>query len=266
MSVLDEILSATAREVARLRTGPIPARRAGPPIDVAARLRRAKGAPLAIIAEIKKRSPSAGPLSTALTAAARAAAYEAAGAAMISVLVDRAHFDGGYEDLAAARETVTTPLLCKGFIVDEVQIEAASSAGADAILLIARILDDAALARLHHAARERGLMPIVEVIDDAELDRALALDGDRSLVVGVNARDLATLDMDPARAAAVAQRIPERAVALWFSGVGSPAEVARLAAVREARELDGALIGESLMRRDDPSPLLTEMVRAAGAR
>ncbi|MBI2394918.1 MAG: indole-3-glycerol-phosphate synthase [Deltaproteobacteria bacterium] len=259
MSVLDAILAATRAECARLHAElppPVDHR----PIDVAARLSRARAVtdvPLRLIAEIKKRSPSAGALSRALGVEQRAAVYAREGATMISVLVDRAHFDGGYDDLSRARAVTDVPLLAKGFTIDDVQLEAARRAGADAVLLIARILDDAALRALLAGSVARGLTPIVEVVDEQELSRALAAD---ARVIGVNARDLATLMMDRARAARVLAAIPEGRVALWFSGVSEPAEIATLRASR----VDGALIGEALMRHDDPAPLLRAMIDAAG--
>jgi indole-3-glycerol phosphate synthase len=258
MSVLDRILATTRDEIAELRAqGPFaaPARST---LDVVARLRRPVGAPLRLIAENKRRSPSAGPLSTVLSTGERARAYVEAGATMISVLVDRAHFAGGFAHLREARGAIgdAVPLLAKGFVIDELQLDAARAAGADAVLLIARILDATALAALVAAAQARDLEPIVEVVDDAELLRALETS---ARVLGVNARDLATLEMDAARAARVLAAIPPRCVALHFSGVASAADVAALA----RRGLDGALVGEALMRADDPRPLLSAMVEAA---
>lgn len=252
MTVLDEILEATRGECVGLRAS-LPADLGHTPIDVAARLRRT--GPLHLIAEIKRRSPSAGALSTALSVRDRATVYARAGAAMISVLVDRAHFDGGYHDLAEARAATDTPLLAKGFVVDDIQLEAARRAGADAVLIIVRILDDASLRDLVAGAQSRGLCPVVEVIDELELDRALEAD---ARVLGVNARDLSTLAMDKDRARRVLDAIPDEHVSFWFSGVASPEEVAMLART----SVDAALIGESLMRRDDPSELLRAMVAA----
>lgn len=258
MSVLDRILATTRDEIAELRARAPFATSGRPTLDVFARLRRPAGAPLRLIAENKRRSPSAGALSTALSSGDRARAYVEAGATMISVLVDRAHFAGGFEHLREARDAIgeAVPLLAKGFVIDEIQLDAARAEGADAVLLIARILDDAALPALVAAAQSRGLEPIVEVVDDAELQRAL---GTPARVIGVNARDLATLDMDAARAARVLASIPPRCVALHFSGVAHPADVSALA----RRGIDGALVGEALMRADDPRPLLSAMVEAA---
>jgi indole-3-glycerol phosphate synthase len=251
VSVLDDILAATREECVRLRRA-LPPDAGHTPVDVAALLRR-NGGPLRLIAEIKKRSPSAGALSTKLSVAERAHVYASEGATMISVLVDAAHFDGGYHDLAAAR--ASTPLLAKGFAIDTVQVEAARRAGADAILLIVRILDDASLRDLVAAARGCNLCPVVEVIDDHELERALEADAE---VIGVNARDLSTLAIDRDRAARVRAAIPPENVSLWFSGVATAEEVRAIAATTA----DGALIGEALMRRDDPRELLRAMVAA----
>lgn len=252
MTVLDDILDATRAQCVQLRRA-LPADVGHTPIDVAARLRRGEENPLRLIAEIKKRSPSAGALSTQLSVVERARIYAAEGASMISVLVDVAHFEGGYHDLTAAR--VGAPLLAKGFALDSIQVEAARRAGADAILLIVRILDDAALRELVAAARGCGLCPVVEVIDDHELERALRADAE---LIGVNARDLSTLEMDRARAARVRAAIPSENVSLWFSGVATAEEVRSIAATTA----DGALIGEALMRRDDPTELLRAMVAA----
>ncbi len=258
MTVLDEILAATRAECDALRSA-LPEDVRHTPIDVAGRLGRGPSDSLRLIAEIKLRSPSAGPLSRGLSVSARAEVYAREGAAMISVLVDRRHFDGGYHHLAEARAAVTVPLLAKGFTIDELQIEAARRAGADAILLIVRILDDARLRALHDAVRRASLTPIVEVIDEGELARALALD---ARVIGVNARDLSTLVMDGARASRVLGAVPPDRVALWFSGISTTDDVIRVA-TGDARTPDGALVGEALMRRDDPAELLRALVGTA---
>jgi indole-3-glycerol phosphate synthase len=262
MGLLDDILQQKAREVAMLASQKAAARPAdfGAPRDVHGALRRAMGGPLRLIAEIKFRSPSAGALSRALSTAARAEAYEAGGASMISVLTDARWFDGSLADLRAARERVRVPLLCKDFVVDPVQIEHAWAAGADAVLVIVRcvpnVAGDDALRRLVEGARTRGVEPFVEVVDERELERALRT-GAR--VIGVNARDLDTLTMDADGAARVLASIPSDKVAVHLSGVKSREDAARIAASRA----DAALIGEALMRRDDPAPLLADLVLGA---
>jgi indole-3-glycerol phosphate synthase len=261
MGVLEDIVASKAREVAALQAVP---RRAGcparAPLDVVATLRRDGGA-MRLLAEVKLRSPSAGPLSRALSPAARALAYARAGASMVSVLCDGPFFDGAWEHLSAARAALDAaglrvPLLAKEFVVHARQVQEARDRGADAVLLIGRIVPAAALVELARVARDEGLEPLVEVAAEPELDAAAAA-GAR--VVGVNARDLDTLEMDPARAARVLDRIAPGVVAVHLSGVRDPADVARLAATRA----DAALVGETLMRQDDPTALLCSLVAAA---
>jgi indole-3-glycerol phosphate synthase len=261
MSLLARIVDAKRREVEALAAA---ARRRldRRPLDVPRALRR-EGGPLRLIAEVKLRSPSAGMLSRALAPDVRALAYARAGTAMVSVLCDAPFFDGGWEHLAAARSAIDSaglavPLLAKEFVIDPRQIAEARDRGADAILLIARIVDGSRLAELTSAARGEGLEPFVEVVDETELDAALAA-GAR--VVGVNARDLDTLQMDPARVARVLERIPGDCIAVHLSGVRSAEAVAAIARGRA----DAALIGEALMRADDPGPLLASMLEAAAA-
>ena len=228
--------------------------------DVFAALHR-EGA-LALVAEIKFKSPSAGPLSRALDAGARALAYARAGASMVSVLCDGAFFDGSFDDVTKARKALDgagferVPILAKEFVVDDVQLSRAREAGADAALVIARILPGEALREIVDACRARGLEAFVEIVDEAELARALDV-GAR--VIGVNARDLDTLVMDAERTARVLAKIPEACVAVHLSGLRAPDDVARAAGSRA----DAALLGESLMREDDPSVLLKRMLARA---
>ena len=255
VALLKEILANKARDVAELRSRP----RLAPavvrePIEVLRALRRDADSALRLVAEVKLRSPSAGPLSRALAPADRALAYAEAGAAMISVLCDGAFFDGSWKHLAAARSRLdgagrAIPLLAKEFVVDVRQIEEARDRGADAVLLIARIVSASRLAELAHAARAERVEPFIEVVDERELEAALAA-GAR--VVGVNARDLDTLRMDGARAARVLAAVPPETVAVHFSGVRDGRDVIEVARGRA----DAALIGEALMREDDPRELL----------
>jgi indole-3-glycerol phosphate synthase len=176
---------------------------------------------------------------------------------MISVLTDRKWFDGSFDDLSAARDAVSVPVMCKDFVIDLSQIDRAWSAGADAVLLIVRCLRQGGLLpRLVDGARSRGMEPFVEVVDEHELDVAIAA-GAR--VIGVNARDLDTLQMDAERAKRVLALIPKGTVAVRLSGLKSESDAAAIATSRA----DAALIGEALMRRDDPAPLLAELVRGA---
>jgi indole-3-glycerol phosphate synthase len=258
VSRLADIVASKRREIAELHAT---AREPGTPtpLDVVDALLRTKA--LALIAEVKLKSPSAGPLSRALEPAARALAYARAGASMVSILCDGPFFDGAWSHLSEARvaldgEGLDVPLLAKEFVLDPRQIAEARDRGADAVLLIARIVDAPTLKRLAAAARDEGLEPLVEVVDEAELDAALAAGAH---VVGVNARDLDTLAMDADRAARVLARIPPSVVAVHLSGVRTADDVRRLARGRA----DAALVGEALMRADDPTPLLAELVAAA---
>jgi indole-3-glycerol phosphate synthase len=252
--VLGEILATKRQELEQLRARRFPP---GPPRR-ALGLRRGPGEPLRLIAEIKHRSPSAGALSTRLGVAARARAYERAGASMVSVLCDERFFDGSFAHLAEAREACSLPLLCKEFVIDEVQLDAARSAGADAVLIIVRCLEPERVAPLVRAARDRDLEPFVEIANEQE--GRVAVDAGATLI-GVNARDLDTLGMDREGAARILAVLPPAVVSVHLSGLGSPTAVSAVA----RGGAHAALIGEALMRQDDPEPLLRSLVEAARA-
>jgi indole-3-glycerol phosphate synthase len=252
MGILDRILAAKHRELDELGAEPLPE----PPALRPLALRRKPGAPLRIIAEIKRRSPSAGALSTKLGVGERAAAYERAGAELVSVLCDRSFFDGDYEHLREARDHCSLPILCKEFVLDERQLDRARAYGADAVLLIVRCLREPRVAELVRACRQRGLEPMVEVTDERESDIAVA---SGATLIGVNARDLDTLAMDVARAGRVLASLPASVTAVHLSGLASPEAIREVASGRA----DAALIGEALMRQDDPEPLLRAFVQAA---
>jgi indole-3-glycerol phosphate synthase len=216
-----------------------------------------------LIAEHKRKSPSAGALSSALGAGERAVRYAESGAAMISVLCDGPFFGGSWDDVTAARRALeasghAAPILAKEFVLHERQLAEARAAGADAVLLIARILDRERLSELHARAVAAALEPVVEVVTEQEL--AWALDAGATLI-GVNARDLDTLGMDTARAERVLRDIPAGVIPLYLSGLKAPEDVARVART----PAHAALVGEALMREDDPGSLLTSMARAARA-
>ena len=256
MGVLTEIVAAKRLEIERLRASecePSPSSLPRPH-----RLARAAGEPLRLIAEIKHRSPSAGPLSTTLSPTARALAYEAAGASAISVLTDAAFFAGSFAHLREVTAAARVPVLCKDFVLDPIQLAHAASAGASLVLLIVRILDGGALEELVAASLAHGLTPLVEVHGHDELDRAIAAGAQ---LVGVNARDLDTLVIDRPRAAEVLAAIPRGVVAVHLSGLATPADVTAVPS-----RADAALLGEALMRRDDPTDLLASLVAAARAR
>lgn len=257
--LLDRILASKRAELEGLLAAAPPLRRRQPAPGLLDALARPPSQPLRLIAEIKHRSPSAGELSRALTPSARALRYARAGAAMISVLTDGPFFGGSFEDLAEARDALDAELgerrpylMCKEFVLHAVQIERARDAGADAVLLIVRCLEGRALRDLVRAAWDRGMEPLVEVASEGDLARARAA-GAR--MIGVNARDLDTLRMDAGRAASLLSQLDPAVVAVHLSGLRGPSDVARVAASRA----DAALIGEALMRREDPEALLLAM-------
>jgi indole-3-glycerol phosphate synthase len=255
LGLLAEILAQKTSELPALRARSLPA----PPAPRKLCLARAYNADrLSLITEIKRRSPSAGKLSTVLSVAQRAQAYERAGATMLSILCDAHFFDGDYQHLLEARAATELPLLCKEFVIDESQLDAARAFGADAVLLVVRCLSPARTAELVAGARARQLLPFVEVATEAELEVALDSGAD---LVGVNARDLDTLVMDAERAARVLAAIPKGVVRVHLSGLAKPEDVTR---IRQSGA-DAALVGEALMRADDPEPLLRALSAAARA-
>jgi indole-3-glycerol phosphate synthase/phosphoribosylanthranilate isomerase len=207
---------------------------------------------LQAIAEIKRRSPSAGDLRPDADPAAIAPAYATAGAAAISVLVDE-RFGGSWDDLRAARAATDAPLLAKGFFSTEEHLRTAREAGADAVLLLLRDLDDAACAALMRAAAALGLDTLVEAHDGAELDRAIAL---AAPVIGINARDLATFRLDRAAQLALVARAPRDRVVVAESGIASRAQ----GAAAELAGADAILVGSALMRAPDPAARLAELL------
>ena len=207
---------------------------------------------LGAIAEIKRRSPSAGDLRPDADPAAIAPAYAAAGAAAISVLVDE-RFGGTWDDLRAARAATTAPLLAKGFFSTGEDLETARDAGADAALLLLRDLDDSQVAHLMQVAARLGLDTLVEAHDAEELDRGIALGAP---VLGVNARDLSTFTIDRRAQLELVARIPRDRIAIAESGIATRAQGA-------AAELAGAaavLVGSTLMRAADPGAKLRELL------
>ena len=198
----------------------------------------------AVIAEVKRRSPSKGDLAADLDPAATASAYVDGGAACLSVLTDVDHFGGSPDDLAVARAAVEVPVLRKDFTVDARDVCDARLMGADAVLLIAAALDDAELSDFHALAGEVGLDALVEIHDEAELERALAV-GAR--LIGVNQRDLVTFEVDTARAVRMAPLMPDGVVRVAESGIRGP---------EDARTLVDAgyhalLVGESVVTSGD---------------
>lgn len=210
------------------------------------------GSSLSAVAEIKRRSPSAGDLRPDADPARLAADFERAGAAAVSVLVDD-RFAGTFDDLRAARSATGIPLLAKGFFRREGDLREAKEAGADAVLVILRDLDDAAAAHLMDRARALGLEVLVEAHDAKELDRAAALDAD---VIGINARDLSTFRVDRRAALDLVARAPRDRVVIAESGIASRAQ----AASAEAAGAHAVLVGTTLMRAPDPGVALADLM------
>ncbi len=200
-----------------------------------------------MIAEVKRASPSAGTIASGADAVAQAAKYADAGAAAISVLTDTEFFGGSLDDLEAVRAAVGVPVLRKDFILDPYQVADARAAGADMVLVIVAAVDAAVAVELAEAIREMSMTPLVEVHDHSELTTALAaLDGGG--ILGVNSRNLRTLEVDLAAWADIARRVPPGVARIAESGIKTVAD-ARIA--REAG-YDGVLCGEALMRAGDP--------------
>ena len=215
---------------------------------------------LHVIAEVKRRSPSAGAIAARADPIALARAYEAGGATAISVLCEPHWFGGSVDDLTAVRRAVTLPILAKEFVVDERQLPVLRSAGADMVLLLASVLPPARLTRFARAARELGLEPLVEVHDERELDAALATP---ARLIGLNNRDLRTLKVDPDHCLRLRGLVPDDRLVVGESGLSEP----RTLVGWRAAGLDAALIGEALMRSADPAAAVRAFVECrAGCR
>jgi len=210
---------------------------------------------IAVIAEVKRRSPSAGALAPDLDPRRLARSYEAGGAAALSVLTDVAFFGGSADDLGRARAACSLPVLRKDFTVCEADVCDARLMGADAVLLIAASLSDDELVRFRTLAADLGMAALVEVHSADELDRALAAGAD---LVGVNRRDLATFEVDLELARRLVSRIPDEVATVAESGVRSPDDVAALA----TDGYDAVLVGETLVTAPDPAAALRALRRA----
>jgi indole-3-glycerol phosphate synthase len=262
--ILARILATKAGEIAAAkRTRPLreietAAQAAAPPreFEGALRARIAAGHP-AVIAEIKKASPSRGVLRADFDPPAIAASYAAGGAACLSVLTDRDYFQGAPEYLTAARAACQLPVLRKDFIVDPYQIAESRAMAADAILLIVAALDDAQLASLHASARGFGMTALVEVHDAAELERALRLS---QPLIGINNRNLRTFETSLATTVDLLPRIPAGTLVVTESGILAPADVKML----RAHGVHAFLVGEAFMRATDPGQALAALFAHPG--
>jgi indole-3-glycerol phosphate synthase len=207
---------------------------------------------LSLIAEFKRRSPSAGEIHPGATPAEIAHAYEEGGAAALSVLTDAAHFGGSIDDLREAREACVLPVLQKDFTVDRYQLYEAAAAGADAILLIVAALEQQQLARLYEEARGLDLDVIVEVHSEAELKTALTVDAE---VIGINNRNLDDFTVDVATTFELITDVPAGKAVVSESGIADRDSLDELARVG----VDAVLIGEALMRAEDPAAKVREL-------
>jgi indole-3-glycerol phosphate synthase len=207
---------------------------------------------LSVIAEFKRRSPSAGEIRDGASPAEIATAYEAGGAAALSVLTDEAHFGGSLADLGAARAACELPVLQKDFIVDRYQLYEAAVAGADAVLLIVAALDGEDLGVLHTEARGLDLDCLVEVHKESELETALTVDAD---VIGINNRDLDDMSIDVQTTFELITDVPAGKTVVSESGIADRATLEEL----ERVGVDAVLIGEALMRADDPAAKVREL-------
>jgi indole-3-glycerol phosphate synthase len=204
--------------------------------------RALRGAAVAVLAEVKRRSPSKGAIAEPMDAVGQARAYEAGGAAAVSILTEPAHFGGSVDDLVAVRATLSIAALKKDFHVAPVQLVEARALGASAALVIARALSPDRFEAMMQTGRSLGLELLVEVRDEAELERALAAG---ATMIGVNHRDLETLEIDPATSDRIIPLIPPSLIAIAESGVRSRADVERYAAVGADAVLVGSVLSAS---------------------
>ena len=257
--VLQKIL-ATKREEIALASSSVPlaemrqrAAGASPPRDFigALRARISAGAP-AVIAEIKKASPSKGVLRENFDPSAIARSYEAGGAACLSVLTDREYFQGGNEHLQIARDACALPVLRKDFIVDPYQVYEARAMGADCILLIVAALQDSVMRELEEHAHELGMAVLVEIHEASELEGALSL---KTPLLGINNRNLRTFETRLETTISLLPRIPRERLVVTESGMLLPADVKMM----RAQGVQAFLVGEAFMRAKDPGEALSEL-------
>jgi len=253
VNVLDRILEVKRREVAAAKAK-LPQPQAGDPVrDFVAALRNKRPA---VIAEVKKASPSRGVLRPEFDPASIARSYEKGGAACMSVLTDKEFFQGDAEHLKAARAACALPVLRKDFVIDPWQVAESRMFGADCILLIAACLSRSQMLELETAARELGMAVLVEVHDAAELERALEL---KTPLVGVNNRNLKTFETKLETTIDLLPRIPEGRIVVTESGILAPEDVVRM----RGHGVETFLVGEAFMRAPDPGTALRALFFAA---
>jgi anthranilate synthase/indole-3-glycerol phosphate synthase/phosphoribosylanthranilate isomerase len=266
-TILDKIVARRRLDVAQARKDvPFPAlqerlRAAPPPLDFVARMRRESfpGRTMALIAEVKRASPSKGDIAPGIDAAALALTYAKAGAAGISILTEPTWFKGTLDDMLGARlavdvlDSARPGILRKDFIIDDYQVVEARAFGADSVLLIVASLDDAWLSGLIECSRSMNMEPLVEVNNAAEMDRAIAAG---ATLIGVNNRDLRDFSVDLGTTERLAGMVPNGTVLVALSGINERADVERFAAAGVV----AVLVGESLMRAPDPAAKIRELV------
>ncbi len=213
---------------------------------------------VSVIAEHKRRSPSAGEIRAGSTVAEIVGAYDRGGAAAISVLTEQTHFGGSLDDLAQARAATELPLLAKNFHIDEYQLYESAAAGADAVLVVVAAVNDDELRRLYDEALALDLDALVEVHDERELERALAVDVD---VLGINNRNLATFEVDVETTFELLADVPAGKTVVSESGISQREQIVRL----EEAGVDAVLVGEAFMRADDPEAACRELAAVEDA-
>jgi indole-3-glycerol phosphate synthase len=251
-TILDKIIATKRQEIQHYSTSQLTGIIFPPKPKLADRLRSKNG----VISEIKRASPSKGDIHLAVDIVAQAKKYEQAGAAAISVLTDETYFKGSIDDLRQVAQAVSIPVLCKDFMIDEIQIDRAKSAGATIILLIVAALGKKELERLYQYATAQGLEVLVEVHDEQELAAALELDAE---LIGINNRDLKTFNVSLERTAELASRFPFGSGRILISESG-------LHRKEDAQFVygcgaSGILVGEALMRSEDPGSWIKEATR-----
>jgi len=246
VNVLDRILEVKRREISVAKARLPDPRGEGPVRDFVAALRKRQPA---VIAEIKKASPSRGVLRSAFDPAAIARSYERSGAACMSVLTDKEFFQGSADDLKVARAACGLPALRKDFVIDPWQVRESRALGADCILLIAACLSRAEMLELEKVAHSLGMAVLVEVHDGDELEKAAAL---KTPLLGINNRNLKTFETKLETTLELLPRVPEGRIVVTESGILAPADVAKM----RGHGVETFLVGEAFMRADDPGAAL----------
>ena len=242
-NILQKIMAEKKKEVERLKLHP-PSKPSRVPLSLKKALLAKEG--LAVIAEMKRHSPSKGSLNEEADPARQAEIYESAGAAAISILTDQPFFKGDFMDIRKARDSISIPILCKDFIMDRIQIDKAISVGADAILLIVAALPSEELEDLFRYAKETGLDVLVEVHDEGEMQEAIKLGAG---LIGINNRNLADFSVSLETTVRLASNVPEHVVLVSESGIRESRDAEHV----HAAGAKAILVGEALMKASNPA-------------